>query len=198
MSNKARQRKNKKSSSLLNSSSGTNTPKSKVKEKRNKGKRESKSPQKNEKNDESKWTLRQKFLYPAGIIAFIAMFIMLKQGEEQYGWSGIDRDKSEDDISFYEVLEIDSSSTQQQIKKAYRTLSLKYHPDRNPNCGKKCDLMTSKINRAYETLGDEKKRKIYDSTQGSIASIPSNAIELTYDNFDDYVTNSRGLFIIQV
>ena len=58
--------------------------------------------------------------------------------------------------------------------------------------------MTSKINKAYETLGDITKRQIYDATQGSISSIPSNAIELTYDNFDDHVTNSRGLFIIQV
>lgn len=198
---KGRQKKNKKSNSLLGDSSTSSPSKSRDKKdkkdkNRNKNKKDSTENKKDE--DETKWTLRQKVLYSAGFIAFIAMFIMLKQGEEEYGWSGIDRDNSEDDVSYYEVLEISSSSTQQEIKKAYRKLSLKYHPDRNPNCGKKCDLMTSKINKAYETLGDERKRKVYDTTQGSIASIPSNAIELTYDNFDDYVTNSRGLFIIQV
>jgi len=167
------------------------------KDKRSKS-REKKTSDSKAIQEESTWTLRQKLLYSAGFIAFIAVLVMLKQGEEQYGWSGLDRDQSEDDTSFYEVLEIESSATQQQIKKAYRSLSLKYHPDRNPNCGKKCELMTGKINRAYETLGDADKRRIYDATQGSISSIPSKAIELTYDNFDDHVTNSRGLFIIQV
>eukprot|EP01084_Bolivina_argentea_P040830 75371_1 len=198
MSRKGRNRRNKKSS-LLGDTSASSTPRKDKKSKSKKQNPTKKEPQSADKTaSTSTWTLRQKLLYIGCAIAFIAMFIMLKQGEEQYGWSGIDRPSSEDDISFYEVLEIDSSVSQQQIKKAYRTLSLKYHPDRNPNCGKKCDIMTSKINQAYETLGDEKKRQIYDSTQGSISSIPSNAIELTYDNFDDYVTNSRGLFIIQV
>ena len=61
----------------------------------------------------------------------IGFLVILKQGEEEYSWSGLERDKSEDDTSFYEILEIDASSTQKEIKKAYRTLSLKYHPDRN-------------------------------------------------------------------
>jgi len=144
------------------------------------------------------WTLKQKILYGGAFFAMIGFLVILKQGEEEYSWSGLERDQSEDDTSFYEVLEIDSSATQKEVKKAYRGLSLKYHPDRNPNCGKKCDVMTSKINHAYETLGNPEKRRIYDTTQGSISSIPSTAIELTYDNFDDHVTNSRGLFIIQV
>ena len=144
------------------------------------------------------WTLKQKLLYGGAFVAVIGFLVILKQGEEEYSWSGLERDQSEDDTSFYEVLEVDASASQQQIKKSYRGLSLKYHPDRNPTCGKKCDVMTSKINQAYETLGDAEKRRIYDSTQGSITTIPSTAIELTYDNFDDHVTNSRGLFIIQV
>eukprot|EP01084_Bolivina_argentea_P134136 236663_1 len=213
MSSKIRARRNKKkrqkSSSLLgdsNPSSPSSTPKSKNKSRDKKSKPEkdrkidSNSSQKppTQNSNDSSLTLRQKVLYIGGAIAFLAVLIMLKQGEEQYGWSGIDRPTSEDDTSFYEVLEIDSRATQAQIKKAYRTLSLKYHPDRNPNCGKKCHMMTSKLNQAYETLGEPQKRQIYDSTQGYMATIPSAAIELTYDNFDDYVTNSRGLFIIQV
>merc|ERR1719295_233540 len=150
------------------------------------------------KKETSPWTLKQKILYGGAFVAFFGFLVMLKQGEEEYSWSGLERDTSEDDTSFYEVLEVDASATNKEIKKAYRKLSLKYHPDRNPQCGKKCDVMTSKINHAYETLGDAEKRRIYDTTQGSLSSIPSTAIELTYDNFDDHVTNSRGLFIIQV
>jgi len=149
-------------------------------------------------SSKSEWTLRKKIVYFGGFIGLLSMLVMLKQGEEQYGWSGLDRDNAEDNISFYEILEIESSATQKQIKQSYRSLSLKYHPDRNPNCGKKCDLMTSKINRAYETLGNAQKRSIYDTTRGSMTSIPSASVELTYDNFDDYVTASRGLFLIQV
>lgn len=63
--------------------------------------------------------------------------------------------------NFYNILEINENATQDEIKKSYRKLSLKHHPDRNGN-SPECVEKIQKINEAYETLGDEKKRKSYD------------------------------------
>lgn len=59
---------------------------------------------------------------------------------------------------YYKTLGIDNTATKDQIKKAYRKLSLQFHPDRpNGNAEK-----FKKINEAYETLNDEQKKKMYD------------------------------------
>tara|TARA_Y100000816_G_scaffold292623_1_gene289218 strand:- start:6459 stop:7448 length:990 start_codon:yes stop_codon:yes gene_type:complete len=65
---------------------------------------------------------------------------------------------------FYEVLGIEPHASADQIKKAYRTLSLKYHPDRTQGDEKSSEIY-KKINEAYETLGDQDKRKEYDTQQ---------------------------------
>ena len=59
---------------------------------------------------------------------------------------------------FYKVLEVDEKATQEDIKKSYRKLSLKYHPDKNPATEEKF----KEISQAYETLGDNDKRREYD------------------------------------
>jgi len=61
-------------------------------------------------------------------------------------------------INYYDVLNIDRKATHDEIKKAYRKLSLKYHPDKNPNSKE----LFLKINDAYATLGDPDKKKKYD------------------------------------
>lgn len=61
----------------------------------------------------------------------------------------------------YEVLGVSEKATRDEIKKAFHKLSLKHHPDRNPN-NAEAEKMTRKINEAYEVLGDEDKRKEYD------------------------------------
>jgi len=62
---------------------------------------------------------------------------------------------------FYKILEIPRDATDQQIKKAFRNLSKQYHPDKNQGNEKAHDMFI-KINKAYETLLDQEKRKIYD------------------------------------
>lgn len=62
---------------------------------------------------------------------------------------------------FYEVLGIDKNADEATIKKAYRKLAKKYHPDMNkgnPNAEK----IFQEVTEAYEVLGDPKKRKLYD------------------------------------
>ena len=63
--------------------------------------------------------------------------------------------------SFYNILGVPETASKDEIKKAYRSLSLKLHPDRNPNNSEAVSKF-QKINEAYETLGDEQKKEEYD------------------------------------
>ena len=61
-------------------------------------------------------------------------------------------------LDYYKVLGVSRNANEKEIKKAYRTLSLKYHPDKPTGDKKKFE----DINKAYEVLSDKKQREIYD------------------------------------
>lgn len=65
------------------------------------------------------------------------------------------------ELNYYEILEIERTATKEEIKKAYRKMALKYHPDRNPN-NKDAEEKFKLINEAYQVLSDDNKRAIYD------------------------------------
>ena len=62
---------------------------------------------------------------------------------------------------FYEILGIGKSASQDEIKKAYRKLAIKYHPDKNPG-DKEAEEKFKEISGAFEILKDEEKRQKYD------------------------------------
>lgn len=62
---------------------------------------------------------------------------------------------------YYKILGVDKNATADQIKKAYRKLAVKYHPDKNPD-NKAAEDKFKEINEAYEVLSDSEKRKKYD------------------------------------
>ncbi|HET9010512.1 MAG TPA: DnaJ domain-containing protein, partial [Gemmatimonadaceae bacterium] len=62
---------------------------------------------------------------------------------------------------YYAVLGVPASATQDEIKKAYRKLAAKHHPDKNPTDPKAAETFKG-ISEAYQTLGDAEKRKQYD------------------------------------
>ena len=62
---------------------------------------------------------------------------------------------------FYDVLGVSKSSSQDEIKKAYRKVALKYHPDRNPD-DKEAEDKFKEAAEAYDVLGNEEKRRKYD------------------------------------
>ena len=84
-------------------------------------------------------------LFPFLFILLINIIIQIKCGNEDY----------------YELLGVSRDASTKEIKKAFRNLSLKYHPDRNPG-DKKAHELYLKINRAHEVLTTPELKEIYD------------------------------------
>jgi DnaJ-class molecular chaperone len=82
--------------------------------------------------------------------------------------------------NYYEILEVSQDSSQEDIKKAYRALTKKYHPDRNPEG----EEHFKKIVEAYETLSDSNKKAVYDR---NLNGGPSNE----YFSFQDISFGTR-------
>uniref|UniRef100_A0A0G4F1Q3 J domain-containing protein n=1 Tax=Chromera velia CCMP2878 TaxID=1169474 RepID=A0A0G4F1Q3_9ALVE len=107
---------------------------------------------------------------------------------------------------FYEVLGVDSKADDNEIKKAYRKLALRWHPDKNPDNVKQAQEEFQKISEAYETLSDPQERAWYDSHKREILTgedtNPEDAQEtklhlykfFSREAFDDFGDGPRGFF----
>lgn len=89
--------------------------------------------------------------------------------------------------NYYEILGVSKTATADEIKKAYRTLAFKYHPDRNQGDAA-AEEKFKQISAAYDVLGDEAKRRQYDLgyTSDSYSYNSSNAGNQQYQRQYQY------------
>jgi molecular chaperone DnaJ len=88
---------------------------------------------------------------------------------------------------YYRILGVPRDATQEEIKKAYRKLALKYHPDRNPN-DKEAEEKFKEINEAYACLSDPEKRAKYDRF-GTV-----DGFEFSDAGFDSFASAFSDIF----
>jgi molecular chaperone DnaJ len=99
---------------------------------------------------------------------------------------------------YYEVLGVNRDASDQEIKKAYRKLAMKYHPDRNPD-NPKAEEQFKEAKQAYETLTDPEKRAAYDQfghagvdQQAGMAGAGGGFANAFSDIFSDIFGDVRG------
>ena len=86
-------------------------------------------------------------------------------------------------VDYYKMLGVDKGASVDDIKKAYRKLALKHHPDRNPSDKKRAEEKFKEISEAYAVLSDPEKRKQYDEF-GTDAFRQKFTQEDIFRNFD--------------
>src|SRR5207244_9518977 len=101
---------------------------------------------------------------------------------------------------FYKILGVKKDAKPEEIKKAYRRLARKYHPDVNPG-DKAAEDRFKQMSEAFDVLSDPKKRKVYDRF-GQYSDNLANAAEAgtaegrggawQYAGFDDFVRGTAG------
>jgi len=91
---------------------------------------------------------------------------------------------------YYQILGVERSATAAEIKKAYRQLAMKYHPDRNQG-DKEAEEKFKNATEAYEVLGDENKRQIYD--RFGIEGLKSRGYKGP-GNFEDIFSSFSDIF----
>ena len=92
---------------------------------------------------------------------------------------------------YYKILGVDRKASEQEIRRAYRKLALKYHPDKNPN-NKQAEEKFKEINEAYQVLSDTEKRARYDQLGDSYTRWQQRGGAPGGFNWDDWAAAPGG------
>eukprot|EP01084_Bolivina_argentea_P159431 277663_1 len=87
--------------------------------------------------------------------------------------------------SYYKILGVERNATKEQIKKSYRKLAMKWHPDKNPDNKDAAEREFKEIGEAYSVLSDDKKRKQYDEFGESGLKNNFSGNHFTFGNAED-------------
>lgn len=103
--------------------------------------------------------------------------------------------------TYYEVLGVNKDAKEDEIKKAYRSLAKKYHPDVNPS--KEAEKLFKEACKAYKVLSDLNKRRVYDSIISKRDNYTSNNFNSSFSNinikeefyrFYHYISSNNYIF----
>lgn len=94
------------------------------------------------------------------------------------------------DNDLYNILGVSRDASAEDIKKAYRNLAMKHHPDKNPD-NKDCEEKFKKINEAYGVLSDHQKRQTYD-VHGTLEGMPTGPGMNPHDIFSQMFGGMNG------
>ncbi|XP_021740917.1 chaperone protein dnaJ 6-like [Chenopodium quinoa] len=127
-----------------------------------------------------------------------------EQGESDHHQEHANMDDDSSQKSLYEVLGVERTASQQEIRKAYHKLALRLHPDKNPD-DKEANEKFQQLQKVMSILGDEEKRALYDQTgvvddddlAGDMAENLQNFFrtmykEVTVADIEEFEANYRG------
>ncbi|CAA6660852.1 unnamed protein product [Spirodela intermedia] len=96
-------------------------------------------------------------------------------------------------VDYYNILKVNRSATDDDLKKSYRRMAMKWHPDKNPNNKKEAEAKFKKISEAYEVLSDPQKRAVYDQYgEEGLKGIPRLRLPFQPRNAEDIFAEFFG------
>ena len=98
---------------------------------------------------------------------------------------------------YYKILEVSVDATELEIKKSYRKLVKKYHPDKDRK-NEYDDETIKKLNTAYEILSDTKKRREYDKLQEKRINLSTIIKNNSYNGYQNHTNNLDSTFFVDI
>jgi len=101
---------------------------------------------------------------------------------------------NKDTKGYYQTLNVLTDASYDEIKKSYKKLAMKWHPDKNPQNVEEATEKFKKIAEAYDVLGNEEKRRIYDSNDFFTGNFSSNSNTSQFHSFHNHDESIRHAF----
>lgn len=116
----------------------------------------------NKEREAHKMSKTKTIFIAVGVLLLLAFVVLLRMNQDAYQnthtWTGEHRDE----VNYYELLGLERGASPEAIKKAYRKLVQKWHPDRNPECGQECTDKMTELSEAYDILSYPETRLWHD------------------------------------